>query len=212
MPNISKPIPPTDSVKNYLDETFELAKIRKLGKKTFDGSSIGSKELAERLEELAKINLRIRNNREAKVRAIDNLFESMANLIYFFEFVNIHPELMDRFDDDIQDLLGLKGAGPRNPKGEGLIRLLHAVLSEGSMDEDIKFNYRRRMVKVIQFLANQKAKSIVMTSKKDPLTYADPQFSKMIFSDLDRAQVWMNYLDRLTTFETKKPSRVLGLD
>ena len=74
--------------------------------------------MAERLEELAKINLRIRNNREAKVRAIDNLFESMANLIYFFEFVNIHPELMDRFDDDIQDLLGLKGAGPRNPKGK----------------------------------------------------------------------------------------------
>ena len=80
------------------------------------------------------------------------------------------------------------------------------------MDEDIKYNYRRRMVKVIQFLANQKAKSIIMTSKKDPLTYTDPRFSKMIFSDLDRAQVWMNYLDRLTTYETKKPSRVLGLD
>jgi hypothetical protein len=136
----------------------------------------------------------------------------MANLIYFFEFVNIHPELMDRFDDDIQDLLGLKGAGPRNPKGEGLIRLLHAILSEGFIDDDIKFNYRRRMVKVFQFLVNQKAKSIVKTSKKDPLTYDDPQFSKMIFSDLDRAQVWMNYLDRLTTYETKKPSRVLGLD
>ena len=205
MPNKIKPIPPIDSMKNYLEETLELYEFRKLGKKTYDGSSIGSKKLTE-------INLRIRNNREAKVRAIDNLFESMANLIYFFEFVNLHPDLMNRFVDDIQDLLGLKGAGPRNPKGEGLIRLLHAILSEGSIDEDIKFNYRRRMVKVIQFLANQKAKSIVMTSKKDPLTYDNPQFSKMIFFDLDRAQVWMNYLDRLTTFETKKPSRVLGLD
>ena len=50
-----------------------------------------------------------------------------------------------------------------------------------------------------------------MSSKNDPLRYDDIQFSKMILGDFDRAQVWANYLDRFTTYETEKPSRVLGL-
>ena len=103
MPNIQKPITPTDSLKDYLRETLELEGVKNVRK--IDGSRSG--------EEKKK---RIRNNREAKVRAIDNLFESMANLIYFFEFLNLHPELIDKFGEDIEDLLGLKGAGPKNPK------------------------------------------------------------------------------------------------
>ena len=211
MPNKTKQIQPSKSIRAYLNETLELQKHGKLGKKTFDGSTISQKEL----EELTRtLELRIRNNREAKVRAIDNLFESLANLVYFFEFIGLNRELIDVFEDDLHDILGLKsGGGTRNPKGEGIIRLLDSILSGTGLDTsvDVRFNHRRRMLKVMQHLVNQKARALVMSSNNDPLRYDDIQFRNMITADLDRAQVWANYLDRLTTFETKKPGRVLGL-
>ena len=33
----------------------------------------------------------------------------MANLIYFFEFINEHHELEGVFDEDIEDLFGFRG-------------------------------------------------------------------------------------------------------
>lgn len=43
-----------------------------------------------------------------KVRVLDIIFQSMANLLFFFEWVAGHKELQELFDDDIIDLLGLK--------------------------------------------------------------------------------------------------------
>jgi hypothetical protein len=196
LPNIQKPISPSDSLKDYLNETLEVEGVKNVRK--IDGSRSGEGE-----------KKRIRNNREAKVRAIDNLFESMANLIYFFEFLNLHPELIDKFGEDIEDLLGLKGAGPKNPKGEGFPRFIDTILANGSIgsDDDRRFNYRRRLLKIMQFLINQKAGFIVKTSK-DPQGYNDTRFQDMIFQDLQRAAVWTSYLDRLTGNETKKSKRL----
>lgn len=193
-----KSIRPSAKLKEYLDETLELEELKKLNK--IDGTAIGNHN-----------KLKIRNNDERKVRSLDNhIFESMANLIYFFEFVNLHPELINKFGEDIEDLLGLKGGGPKNPKGEGFPRFIDTILASGSIGyDDMRFNYRRRLLKVMQFLINQKAGFIVKTSK-DPRGYDDARFHDMIFQDLQRATVWTSYLDRLTGNETKKSKRLFG--
>ena len=79
---------------------------------------------------MRKIGLRIRNNNDAKSRAIDNLFESMANLVCFFEFIDKHPEFIERFDDDIEDLFGLK-ANTTNIKKSPFSRLIKSMLGRG---------------------------------------------------------------------------------
>ena len=77
----------------------------------------------------------------------------------------------------------------RNPKGEGLVRFIIALLAEGSIgyDDDRRFNFRRRLLKVMQNSINQKVGSIVKTSK-DPRGYNDTRFHDMIFQDLQRAE------------------------
>lgn len=174
----------------------ELKKVNKV-----DGTPIGAHD-----------ELKIRNNDERKVRIIDNLFKSLANLIYFFEFLNLHQDLITKFSDDIEDLLGLKGGGPRNPEGEVFPRFVTAVLDIGSVgyDDDSRFNFRRRMLKILQYLINQKAMLFITNSRNEPRGYDDTQFRDMIYHDFKRAQVWMNYLDRLTGHETKKPKRIIG--
>lgn len=195
-----KKIPCSPYLVDYLKDTLDLEKIKL---KKLDGGKITKTD----------DDAIIANNDRKRGILKTHIFKSLANLVYFFEFLNLYPELIYKFDEDIADLLGLKGAGPRNPKGEGLIRLLIAILNEGSLDDfDIKFNFRRRMVKVMQYLVNQKAKSLIVTSKKDPLRYDDSQFRNMIFHDLDRAQVWMNYLDRLTGNEMKELNRTIDID
>ena len=129
----NKIINPAPMLVRYLHKTLELERMKQ---KKLDLSSAT-----------------VRSNDEMKVRMLDNqVFRSMANLMYFFEFLNLHPELIDKFGDDVVDLLGLKGGGSRNPKGEGFVRLVIALLAEGSIayDDDKRFYYRRRLLKVMQ--------------------------------------------------------------
>lgn len=202
MSDISKPIAPTASITKYLHEMLELEKYRKSGKKTFDGSSIGSKKLAE-------IKLRLRTNDDAKGRAIDNLFESMANLIYFFQFINDHPGTLYRFKDDIEDLLGLTGQiAPRiGEKDRPFTRLIREFIGEEYTDKN--FDYRTRLLHIMQFLINQKSDHIMMKIDTLP-TWNDYQMRGMMSSDMKRAEVWTGYIDKFPD-SSEKPRRVLEI-
>jgi hypothetical protein len=90
----SKVIEPSDRLIDYLNETLKLEEYK------------SNPKLKQKLG--TKMARKIRSNDEKKVRTMDYLFRSMADLIYFFKFVNNNPELIDRFDDDILDLLGLR--------------------------------------------------------------------------------------------------------
>ncbi|MFI5406939.1 MAG: hypothetical protein ACHQ1D_10555 [Nitrososphaerales archaeon] len=191
----NKKIKPSINLTKYLDQTLRLERMKQ-----------------KRLDLPSKL---VRNNDEKKVRTLDNhIFRSVANLIYFFEFLNLYPDLINKFGEDIEDLLGFKsGGGSRNPKGEGLVRFIIALLAEGSIgyDDDRRFNFRRRLLKVMQNSINQKVGSIVKTSK-DPRGYNDTRFHDMIFQDLQRAAVWTSYLDRLTGHEEEKPKRIFDIN
>ena len=130
----NKKIKPSINLTKYLDQTLRLERMKQ-----------------KRLDLPSKL---VRNNDEKKVRTLDNhIFRSVANLIYFFEFLNLYPDLINKFGEDIEDLLGFKSGGSsRNPKGEGFVRFIIALLAEGSIgyDDDRRFNFRRRLLKVMQ--------------------------------------------------------------
>ena len=202
---MSKPVGPSPSIKKYLDDMLELEKYRKLGKKTFEGSTRGSKELAE-------IELKLRNNDEAKGRTIDNLFKSMANLIYFFEFLNCHPKLIEKYSDDIEDLFGLQN-NTANPKRSPFARLILAITGRGlgvgyNDSNDTRYYFRRRLLSILQFLIGAKLKFYAFHSPKGT---QDKRFFEMIRTDLERTDTWANYLDKYMNDGSRKPRRVLDI-
>lgn len=199
MSDIIKGIGPSASIKKYIEETKDLEQYRKSGKKTSEGSTIGS-----------KIQLRIRNNDDAKGRAIDNLLKSMANLICFFEFINNHPEFIDRYSDDIEDLFGLQ-SNSTDPKKSPFSRLIKGILGRGygagyDDSNDTRFYFRRRLLPMMQFRINEKLKFYALHSPKGS---QDARFFNMIYTDLERTDTWANYLDKYMNDGSRKPRRVL---
>ena len=72
----NKKIKPSETLIKYLNKTLRLERMKR-----------------KKLELPTKA---VRNNDEMKVRALDShIFRSMANLTYFFEFINLHPELIE---------------------------------------------------------------------------------------------------------------------
>jgi hypothetical protein len=185
----------SEYLKGYLKETLSIEEIRK---KKHLGGKITTTD--DRL---------IMNNNDRKVDVLNTyIFPSMANLIYFFEFLNENPELIDRFGDDIEDLFGLRAH--KDPKNFTFPRFVRAIIGEGYTDNNnLKFNYRRRLLKIMQHSINQKAMLLIAYSKNDPLGIDDTRFRNMIAQDLEKALVWMNFLDRFTGNENKKSSRLI---
>jgi hypothetical protein len=192
-----KPIGCNKHLIAYLKETLRLEKV-KLKKK--EGGKITATDLRD-----------IAYNDDTKLAVLNKyIFPSMANLIYFFEFLNNNHELIDKFDEDVLDLFGLRAH--TDPKFFTFPRFVRAVIGEGHPDYDnVKFNYRRRLLKIMQYSINQKAMLLVAYSKNDPLGYNDTRFRDMIISDLQKAEVWMNYLDRFTGNEMKESSRLIDV-
>jgi hypothetical protein len=198
MANTPKQIGPSETLKEYLTEALALEEFRGRGKKSKQGASIGARD-----------QLRLRNNDEAKVRTIDNLFESIANLIYFFQFVNNHPEILYRFKEDIEDLLGLAGQSQLHidAKNTPFSMLIREFI--GTEYTDKNFDYRPRLLHVLQFLVNQKSDEIMMKIDEVP-TLNDWQMRSMMHQDMKRAQIWMGYLDKFVVNKTV-PKRVIDL-
>lgn len=205
MSDNSKKIDPSASLIRYFEETLDLEKHRKSGKKTDQGSSIGSTD-----EKMRKIGLRIRNNNDAKSRAIDNLFESMANLIYFFEFIDKHPEFIERFDDDIEDLFGLK-ANTTDIKKSPFSRLIRSILGRGvgigfDDSKDPRFLFRHRILSILQYRVNDKLKFYAFNS---PKVSQDRRFFQLLYTKVEEVDTLAFTLDTYLNDEKKKPRRII---
>ncbi len=189
----NKHIKPSPKLIKFLKETSRLEemKLKKLDK---------NRSLFDQVPKKT-----IRNNDEKKVRWLDNLFTSMANLIYFFEFINDHPGVIDKFGEDIEDLFGLNIT---DPKLAPFSRFIRAIIGEahGNYD-DTKFNFRIRLLKIMQFLISEKADFASM-NLNDPPTRADMEFRNMMIPVLKQAQLWMWHLDKFVE-RRRTPNRIL---
>ena len=83
------------------------------------------------------------NDRRKVDRLNNDIFCSMANLIYFFEFINEHHELEGIFDEDVEDLLGFRGSHAKrfkvdDPKYLTFFRLMSCILNYDGDDLIVK--------------------------------------------------------------------------
>lgn len=189
----NKYIKPSPKLIKFLKETsrLEAMKLKKLDK---------NRSLFDQVPKKT-----IRNNDEKKVRWLDNLFTSMANLIYFFEFINDHPEVIDKFGEDIEDLFGLNIT---DPKLAPFSRFIRAIIGEAHGDYDnTQFNFRIRLLKIMQFLISEKADFASM-NLNDPPTRTDMEFRNMMIPVLKQAQLWMWHLDKFIE-RRKNPNRII---
>lgn len=201
MSDTSKQLGPSASIKKYIQETLELESVKKPGKKTAEGATTGAKEITE-------FKRRIRNNTDAKGRAIDNLFESIANVTYFFQFVNSHPELVDKFRDDIEDMMGdiIKSQQHLDSKHSPLGRLIRELIGLQYPDEN--FAYRTRLLHTLQFLISRKSDEIMMKFGEVP-NISDYGMRALMGRHMKEAQTWIGNLDKFNAGKTKRPKRVL---
>ena len=139
---------------------------------------------------------KIKNNDDKKVRILDNyIFRSMANLIYFFTFMIRHPQLMDRFGEDIEELLGLKeDVDDVKFQSSGLETLINLILTcpypYSQYLDDTRFNFKRHLPLILQKSVQSHVMSIMHGNRRDML------FKVMADNDFERAVTWAKNVDR----------------
>jgi hypothetical protein len=177
----------------YLTEKLDIERMRKV--KEQEGARISVTDTR-----------RIRNNDVKKVNVLDNhVFKSMANLLYFFEFLFKHKELKGVFDKDIEELFGLKGTHIKPNQweiGQSLVflRFLQLVLYYGITDRDTKIksktlvssgefdspnNIRLQLAKIT---AKEVLRLIFTLSKQK-----NHNLANIITQDMERILVWVEY-------------------
>jgi hypothetical protein len=198
--NSPRPIKPSNILGDYMKETLRVARIRD---KKLDGGKVTVTDDRE-----------IRNNDDKKVRVLNiHVFRSMANLIYFFEFLNKNPELIDKFVDDIEDLLGshpsIAEDTNANIKYRGFKRLISSILgSHGpEHDKDNKFYFQRDCMRIIYHAVRVKVGAFTNRDK-----YHVPDDTSRINTQMFYAGACVDNYSIAPNLEHRKrrvPSRVL---
>jgi hypothetical protein len=94
---------PSPVLTKYLNETFLLLNIREKLRPQGKEPSIRQKR---RIEQKYKDKITVLNK---------HVFQSMASLVYFFEFLNSHPKFAEQFEEDVKELLlGSNESGERH--------------------------------------------------------------------------------------------------
>jgi hypothetical protein len=88
---------PSKSLKNYLNK--ELQSLRSTNQTPNAGGQSTTKYKRDK-----KTRSSIAKN---KIDAVDRIFQALADIIYFLEFIENHPELHDIYDRDLKDLFGI---------------------------------------------------------------------------------------------------------
>lgn len=141
---------------------------------------------------------------------LDNIFKSMADMIYFFEFIDSNSELMNRFGEDIEDLLGFHqglGGNYKKPKYRSFARLIKSILGYHGPehDEDDKFYFQRHCMRIMQH---------AVTTKVGAFTNRDKNYGaegrSMINTHMFHATIQADYYANvLTGREDREPKRVI---
>jgi hypothetical protein len=167
----------------YLNETLETQDYRKKKKEN---------------KKLTKIEAtKIKNNDDKKVGILDkHIFGSMADLIYFFKFMLRHPELIDRFGEDIEELLGLKeemsNDASQNLGFSALVNLILNYPSHHDPEEslnDNRFYFKRHLLPILQDSIYHHIITIFRHRQHDMI------FKMMVDNDFQRAKTWTEYVD-----------------
>jgi hypothetical protein len=133
--------------------------------------------------------------------------KSIANISYFFHFLNSHPELISVFDKDIIKILGLNISIPS--KMAPITEMLGELVGEGDSDTFPEFIYRIQLLRIMQFIIEHKIDWIGRNLNNPPTTN-DYQMLGMAIADFKRAEVWIGYYEQAITkiFNQEKKLKV----
>lgn len=208
-------------LQDYLIEKLKMERLK-----------IKTMQAGNQLSEIDKRAIK-KNDRRKVARLNNDIFCSMANLIYFFEFINEHPELEGIFDEDVEDLLGFRGPHAQrfkvdDPKYLTFFRLMSCILNYDGNDiiskkEGDKVLTTRRIKKIdiitkgkTQFdksrnIRLQLARAISECTYQIILNLGTKKDfrlgTKIMAGDLGRAQFWADYCTSDIKLNLNNPHR-----
>jgi hypothetical protein len=129
-----------------------------------------------------------------KSKVLDQyVFPSMANIAYFFIHISETPELIEVFEKDIKDLLGVRRKNPQEQKyGYIFFKLMYSILliAEGTYDESGASykDFRLRLNHILQ--------EIVWAKVDSSLTkvFKNPSAQQVVAGDFNRVYAWTRML------------------
>jgi len=186
-------------IEEYLRETLEIHKL-KVTKKN-DGSKIG---IVDRRQ--------IRHNDKKKVNILNKyIFQSLANLTYFFEFLNKYPELISDFENDIEELFGYKGPHMYSSKGDQFkycvfLRFIEAILNTDKANDITRF--RVFVINTLQHSLLSKINNIYLEKSMKEEDEEHSLYTNVISNDISRCKAWIKYVTKDVNCSTTKPHRI----
>ena len=143
-----------------------------------------------------EIFTRDKSLRTKKLRILDDIvFQAMADLTFFFECIAEHPELNDLFDNDIQDLLGLRRNTPELQRsGYMFSRLIRSILIADKKIEFKQGDIRRSKEEVngYRLILTDLLQQSIHDKVEGPLLYVirTPEARKNVLNDFDTVRGW----------------------
>jgi hypothetical protein len=192
------------------------------GQKSFDPDSRLIQYMQERLQlsvEMEKldaageefsseINTKDRGLRTKKTRVLDQIvFPAMANLIYFFKSIAVHPELQTIFENDIKDLLGIRRDDPQKHDSGFLFYDLLDYIIIGSKEG--RYSDKRDDRVDFRLILNDQAQKIVAYKMKQSsvsiLKMGGPR--AVINRHFDNVWAWTEMLSQIAMHKVNDKSR-----
>jgi hypothetical protein len=183
---------PKSTLTRYLEEKLQLSQLERKNK-------VAGEPLSESDQKRKELNQRMR------VHILNrHVFESMANVVYFFEFVGLNS-LLDEFEDDIRELLrGKKYVkkldGTYELDSDVFSRLIHSMV-DWDVEKDA-YNFRVFLLSEMQDCVRGQF------GRLSRRLFGDLIRNDIVDADFERAFAWTYALaQRKETDRGVKPER-----
>jgi hypothetical protein len=118
------------------------------------------------------------------------IFPAMANLLFFFYYVSRYPELREVFDDDIEELLGIRRDNTKHTYGFIFTALIQSILLIGlnnTAETHVK-DFRLRLIQILQESIWAKVDLALHT------IFKNPSAQQAVANDFNRVWGWTRML------------------
>lgn len=120
-----------------------------------------------------------------------HIFPGMANLLYFFYYVSRYPELREVFDNDIEELLGIRRDSTKFEYGFIFNTLIQSILLIGpynTAETHVK-DFRLRLIQILQEAIWAKADLALPN-----IFRKNPSAQRVVGDDFHRVWAWTTML------------------
>jgi hypothetical protein len=139
-------------------------------------------------------------NKEKVLLLDKHIFKSMGNLVFFFYYVCKYPELREIFDDDIEELLGIRRDTTQYEYGFIFTALIRSILLIGlrnTAETHVK-DFRLQLIQILQESIWAKVDLAL------PSIFKNPSAQQTVASDFNRVWGWTKMLSEQVEQKAEK--------